>query len=190
MRNLPVFLAVIFLAVTASFSLWNARADQQEPDTTVVKQNEGESVEIRLARAHLKLAKFDLRRIQEENKKIPNVFTAPFVDNLRLHVVIDEAELEQRLKGKDADAHQIWIRGAEAAVKFAEANLESMQAIHQRKPSSDSARRLERAEVVSEIARLNLERTKYLENSESVLTHLQWQIDELQHQVLELRMRL
>ncbi len=33
------------------------------------------------------------------------------------------------------------------------------------------------------------ERIKQLENSESVLTHLQWQIDKLRHQVIELQMR-
>ena len=80
-----------------------------------------ESVEVRLARAHVALAKLNLQRAMDSNKRVPGVYPTEFIEKLKLHIVIDEANLEQCLKGKDADAHQVCIRNAEASVKLAEA---------------------------------------------------------------------
>ena len=142
-----------------------------------------------MARAHVELAKLNLRRALETNKRIPDVFPAEFIEKLRLHLVIDEAQLEQCIKGEDADSHEVCIRSTEASVKIAEANLKRTRAVHQRMPTPVNALKAKRAAVVARIATLNLEKVKHLENSESILTHLQWQIDELRHQVLELQMR-
>jgi hypothetical protein len=189
MRNLPAVLTLVFLVTALSISLWSARADQPKPEKTAPESNDHESVKVRLARAHVELAKLDVRRVLEINQRVPNVFSAEFIEKLRLHVVIDEAHLEQCLKREDADLHEVCIRSAEAAVKIAEADLKRKRATYQRMPTDASALHVERAAVVAKIAKLNLERTQHLEDSESVLTHLQWQIDELQHQVLELQMR-
>lgn len=57
-------------------------------------------------------------------------------------------------------------------------------------PTEASAFDIKRAEVVLNLARLNLERTKRLSDRESIITHMQWQLDELRHQMLELKMKL
>lgn len=124
----------------------------------------------------------------EANERIPNLFSADHIDRLRLHVANDEAFLEQALRGEEADPHQICVRSAEAAVEIAEADLRRVRAANERVPTAVSDLSVERARVAAEIAKLNLERTQHLEESELVLTHLQWQIDELRHQVLELQM--
>ena len=189
MRKLsPILVAAVF-GITLSISVWHAKADQSQPERTVSESNAIDGVEVRLSRAHLELAKLDLQRALETNKRVPNVFSTEFIETLRLHVEIDEAQLEQCLKGEDADPHQVCIRSAEAALKIAETDLKGIRATHQRMPSADSALQVERAAVVAKIAKLNIEKIKQLENSESVLTHLQWQIDDLRHQVLELQMR-
>ena len=189
MRKLSAILMVVFLGTALSISLWPAKADQPKLDKTASESNDNDSVEVRLARAYVELAKLDVQRALDANKQVPNVFSAEHIEKLRLHVVIDEEQLEQCLKGEDADPHQVCIRSAEAAAKIAEADSKGLRAAHKRMPTATSALRVERATLVASIAKLNLERIKRQENSESVLTHLQWQIDELRHQVLELQMR-
>jgi hypothetical protein len=120
---------------------------------------------------------------------VRNLYSDAFVEKLHLHVAIDETELEQSLRGQDEDAHEVCIRGAEASVKIADADVKRARAARKLSPSSDAALDLQRAELVAEIATLNLERAKNLDDSEAALTHLQWQIDELRHQVLELQLR-
>ena len=189
MRHFRAGLAAVLLSTMFAMSLWSAKADQPESDSAAATRVDDESVEVRLARAHLELAKLDLRSALEGNKRIPNLYPAEYVEKLQLHVVIDEAELEQSLKGVEKDSHEVCIRSAEASVKIAEADLNGVRAYYQRIPTNANALAVERAEVVATISKLNLERTKHLEDSESVLIHLQWQIDQLRHQVLELEMR-
>ena len=187
MRNSKVGLTIVLFATVFTVSLWSAKADSPKPEKTASKSNNAESLDVRFARAHLELAKLDLRRAMEANKRIPNLMSAAFFEELRLHAEIDEERLEQCLMGEDADSHQICIRSAEAAVKIAEADLKRKRTRHQRMPSTFSKLHVERAEVSAELAKLNLERAQELDGSEAAWTHLQWQIDELRHQVLELQ---
>ena len=182
-------LAVVFLVTLLAMSLWTARADQPQSKGTEVARGDTESVQVRLARAHVALARLDLRRVLDANERGQGVYSTEYVDKLRLHVAIDEAELQQCLKGEDKDPHQVCIRGAEAAVRIAEADLNGARAVQQRMSSNSNALVAERAEIVERIASLNLERMKQLEDSESALAHLQAQIDQLRHQVLELQLR-
>lgn len=131
----------------------------------------------------------DLRRVEELNKKLPRVLSEGIIDEFRRHVEVDEEQLNQYLKGEKADFHKICVRSAEAAVEVAEADLQRERALHERLRSTSSEMDVERAAAVAELAKLNLERIRSQEPSESVLTHLQWQIEELRNEVLELRLK-
>ena len=148
-----------------------------------------ESIEVQLARAHVKLAKLDLKRAQEVNKQVPGVYSQEFIEKLQLHVAIDEAHLEESLKGEEAEAHQVCIRRAKALLELAQADLNRESAIFDRSPTESHKLNVNRALAVAEIARLNLEQTRHPDSSESIHKHLQSQIDQLRHQVLELQMR-
>lgn len=187
MRRVFSVFTVLVIGMTLLVCLQRTHIALAELDLQKAMQDE--SVEVRLARAHVALAKLDLQRAMESNKRLPGVYPSEFIEKLKLHVVIDEANLEQCLKGKDADAHQVCIRNAEASVKLAEADLKRATGIHRRRPTAGNVLNVKRAEVAAKIAKLNLESTQDLEASESVATHLQWQIDQLRHQVLELQMR-
>jgi multidrug resistance efflux pump len=183
MRNLPVLLIVMFLGVAICISSSDATAGDTEAPKKSSETDDAETLDVRLARAHLKLAELDLQRISEANKVVPNVFPGKMVETLQLHVAHDKARLEESLAGRDADPHQTYIRTAEVAAKFAEAELNRIQKI-----SGVSDLEITRAKVAFEVAQLNLERTKQLSSPGSLLMHMQWQIDQLQHQVFELSM--
>ncbi|MCF7962161.1 MAG: hypothetical protein K9M08_15600 [Pirellula sp.] len=189
MRHLSSALTVVMLGAMLTISWWIAKADQPKSDSAAANPVQNESVDVRLARAHVKLAKMDLRRAQEANERIQNLYSAEYLEMLKLHIAIDEAELEQCLKGEDDDLHKACVRSAEASLTVAEANLRRTRAFYQLMPTTGSDLAAERAGLVAELAKLNLERANGLTNLESVLTHLHWQIDELRHQVLELQMK-
>ena len=190
MRNLSAVIAMLFVATVFSYSLERAKAEKPEPENPSSPPKDDESIEVRLARAHLQLAKLDLHRAMEANKQIPNVLPDTFIETLQLHVVIDEEQLRHCLNGEHHDSDQMCIRRAEARVKIADADMKRTRAVHERMQSTTSKLDLERATAVANIARLNLERTREPEHSESIVTHLQWQIDDLRHQVLELQMEM
>ena len=181
MRQISVFSVVMFLGCCMLPA--KTRADDTNAPKDVTETKGEENLDVRLARAHLKLAELDLQRIADANKAVPSVFPKKMVETLRLHVAHDRARLEASLAGRDADPHQTFIKTAEVGAKFAEAELIRIQNI-----SGVSDLDVARAKAASEIAKLNLERVKQLDSPGALLMHMQFQIDNLQHQVFELSM--
>ena len=177
-------------AFTGAMIALLSTAAAAQPDAKEATAPSEESIEIQLARAHVQLAELDLRRALEVNKRVPNTFPPEVVEVFRLHVTADRAHLEGCLSGKAADPHEALIRRAETALAFAEANLKRTQKINELMPSDANALNVERATVVARIAELHLEDTKQLDSPQSTIAHMQRQIDELRHQVLQIRLRL
>ena len=119
MLRLTPILSLTLTVTAIAASLWCTQSDWSNAEEPASAPSGDESVDVRLARAHAELARLDLRNALETNERIPNLFSADYIERLRLHVVNDEAQLEQTLKGEEADPHQICIRTAEAAVEFA-----------------------------------------------------------------------
>lgn len=175
----------VLVAIGIGFSLWNVHAQEDSSSNT----NHTKDIDVRIAQAHVELAKLDLRRAQEANERIPHLFSEEYLEKLHLHVAIDEAKLAESLKADHHDSHNVCLRSAEASVKLAEADYKAASAIYQDIPSEANSLKAERAEIVMNLARLNLEKMKQLGQTETYLAHLQFQIDQLQHQVLELQMK-
>jgi hypothetical protein len=149
-----------------------------------------ENLEVRYARAHVKLAMLDLKRAEYWNKMIPNMISARTIDFLRKHVEIDLEQLRQSQQEDYADVHQIYMRGAKAAVDLAEADVARKQAASKAAGDAYNTLELDRALAVADVARLNLERTKSQDRSMQTISDLQWQLEELRNQVLELQIQV
>jgi hypothetical protein len=189
MRTLLIMSLVVGL-ILAGLSLSRSLdgADPQDLDSASLAPVSGdqESIQVRCARAQLAIAKLDLLRYTEFDTQTPNMLPAGTIDRLRRHVEIDEEQLAQYLKGDPPDFQKIYLRAAESALKVAQTDEQRKRILHQRVNSIFSQRELERAELVMQLATLNLERMQNRNPEESALTQLQWQIEELRNQMLEL----
>lgn len=150
-----------------------------------------ENFEIQLAKAHVALSKLDLERALAANSREAGVISGEEIDKLKLHVEFDEAYLNQLLEHKTLDTHQAGVsavRGwVEASVKLAETDLKRVSGVNQLAPSPANALNVERAKLVLEIANLNRNYSKVLSAAEANYKVLQWQIDQLRHDVTELQ---
>lgn len=188
MRHSKLAFTIILFATGLLITWRNARADSPNGEKPVSTSDSAESLDIRLARSQLDLAKLDLRRGMEAYKQIPSRKSAALLERLRLHVQIDEERLAQSLLREDGDPHQVCIRSAEAGVRIAKADLKRKLGRHESMPDAFSKLHVERAQVAVEVAVLTLERARAIDSPGATLKHLQWQIDELRHQVLELQL--
>lgn len=157
MRQLNLTLAAL-IAIGAALSFWNVRA-QEDSSSNV---HHAKDVDVRIAQAHVDLAKLDLERAQEANERIPQLFSEEYLEKLHLHVTIDEARLEECLKADHRDSHNVCLRSAEASVKLAEADYKAALAFYKDIPSKANSLKAERAEIVMNLSRLNLEKMKQL----------------------------
>lgn len=183
-------LTVALLGAVAGFvgmvGVSRSLADEPTQDLTE-RSSDLESIDVRYARAHLELAKVDLRRAHAIAAEFPTVDFARELENLKRHVDVDEEQLTQAKRFPDGNLHQIHIRGAEVAVELAESDLQRKRKAHEILPTHWSAIDVERAAAVAKVAKLNLERTRDQEASLSSLRYLQWQIEKLRNDLLELQ---
>ncbi len=177
---------ILVFGLTSALSLQRSPLSEAPLDKQPATQEE--TVEIQLARAHVSLAKLNLRQAMNANKDM-NVYSPVFIEKLKLHVMIDEAQLQQSLKGHQADAHQVCVQEAKASVQLAETDLKRWSGIRSRRPTATNSINVERAETVLRIAKLNLKKTQNLDGAAAITTHLQSQIDQLRHKILEMEMR-
>ena len=175
---------------TGEVSTKVAGAQGDVADTNDVEPNGPESVAVRYARAHLELAKLDLRRALEWNNRIPNLFSDRELDSLRKHVEIDREQLKQSQRGYDSSVYQVVLRTAETTVDSCQTEVSRRQEIYQASPNRFNAMELDHAIARLKVARLNLERTTSQKESISTIAFLQWQIDELRNQLMEVQLRL
>jgi hypothetical protein len=165
-------------------------ADPPITNTTSSEPAAVESLDVRYARSHLELAELDLRRALEWNKRMPGLFSDRTIAYLRKHVEIDGEQLSQSIAQQNPDVHEIYIRGAEAAVELADADVQRRQVIYKSFPDNFHALELDRAIAVAKVAKLCLERTVAKKSSTDTLSQLQWQVDELRNQLLEIQIKM
>lgn len=165
--------------------------DEEDVAGTNDKETDAqESIAVRYARAHLELAKLDLRRALEWNDRIPNLFTERELDSLRKHVEIDREQLKQSQRGYETSVYQVMLRTAETTVDSCLTEVSRRQEIYQASQNRFNAMELDHAIARLKVAKLNLARTMSQKESISTIAFLQWQIDELRNQLMEVQLRL
>ncbi len=178
--------AIVFLV--SLFSL--ASAEQPTPAQVEDQSTEQESLDVRYARALLKLAKLDLNRFLAAQRRFPNLLPIEAGADLERHVAINEEQLKQAIKGSDGDTHQIYIRSALNAVENAEKDLKRKREVYKQFPTKTQAFAVQRAEAALELAELRLEITRTKQAEGYSMMYLQWQIEMLRNQVLELQLQV
>jgi hypothetical protein len=186
--QLALFVVISIVSTTQIRSLPVVHADQSENEKTPSEKHATESIDIRYARAHLRLAKLDLRRAVENNQRVPGMLSGTMIEKLRQSVVIAEEQLKQAMKGSKAQLHEIHLRSAETATTIAYANFQRIRSLHEKLPQSFLDIDVERARA--EVANLNLERARDPKNSKYGLPHLQWQVEELRVQLLDVQIKV
>lgn len=189
---------LVVMGVSLSLSALADEPNAKSPDNQAIAANptkpessgEVEAIEVRYARAHLEMAELDVERALAWNQRIPNLFNDRELDNLRKHVVVNQEQLKQSLRGYDSSVYQVVLRTAEATLKACESEVARRKSRYQEMPNRFNALELDHAQVQLKVAKLNLQRTRLQKDSVSTIAFLQWQIDELRNQLMETQLRI
>jgi hypothetical protein len=144
------------------------------------------SIEVRYARAQLKLAEANLQRAEQRNRRVarsvPNNVVAEYQDDLKLA----ETRLEQATAGQSAGQFPVWLRQAEAEERWAQTTWQDANAVNARAPGTVHPLDVERFRLRAEIAQLQLERGQSLVDA-PFEAQLQWKLDLLDNQLQRLK---
>lgn len=164
--------AVLLVIYSAHF--YQSRSAAQAPKNEAAAADK-EPIEVRYARARLKLAELNLQKAQELNKKMGGTLIGGTVSLFSDDVDFARYQL-QLAQHPEANALRASIARAEMDLRLAEGRMKKTVETNQRAPEVVSNADVDRAKVRVEVARLRVERGKSLENA-SADVKLQWQID-------------
>jgi len=159
---------------------------QTGTDGTTDKKGNGESLDVRYAEAYAQLAQLQLQQALDANEKMRATFSKVLIERLRQHARI-AGQLLERTRNPDASSQpDLNISSAEAELKLAEVKLQTSLALTRRVPGFEPKADLEQLRAKVEVARLRLEKARQLSGKLSLEENLQWQVNQLRDDLLEL----
>jgi hypothetical protein len=149
-------------------------------------QASSESVDLRYARAQVRLAEANLNRVEESNKRLPRTVPSSVVAEYQLDLQVANTRLEQATRGRSAGEFRVWLQRAEAERSTAETAWKNAADVNRRAPGTFTPLDVERFRLRAEVAKLQLERGQSLIDSDRE-AQLQWIIDLLDNQLQRLK---
>lgn len=186
-----VLLAVVMLGVqSTSADDAVTPAVEQGKVADAEEGNDVGDLQLRYAMARLKLAELDLQRAVTLNKPTPNAIGALEITRLTNHVRLMQRQVEIAQGKPQSSAREVGLAAAELACETAQADLDAARAANRRAEGSVKKVNLQRLETKLEIAQIRLELYKTPDFVPSPIDEMQWHIDQLTEQLIDLRHRL
>lgn len=146
-----------------------------------------DDLQVRYAMARLKLAELDLERAVRANRATNGTIGDRELDRLRSHIRVMEKRLEIARARPRTASRQVIVAAAEAACEDARGDLDSAARSNERTPGSVSDLNLERLRAKLDLAEIRLELCRNPDYELSLLDEMQWNIDQLTDEVIDLR---
>jgi len=146
-----------------------------------------QKLNIRYARASLRLARINLDQAIDSNRRIPRSVASTEVERLQELVKLSEDRLRQEMKAGESDQANMRIRTAAANADVATAELRKAESANRNLPGAVSDRDLERLRVTAELAQIALARERAAGDPKSSMAEIQLQLQQLRNEVDELR---
>jgi hypothetical protein len=145
-----------------------------------------ESVDVRYARAQLKLAEANLNRVEQSNKQVERAVPSSIVAEYQRDVEVAKTRLAGATADHSPGEFQVWLERADAERRAAETTWKSATSANASVPATFSPLDIKRYRLRAEVAKLQLERGQKLANS-SRESQLQWELEVLDNQVQRLK---
>jgi hypothetical protein len=165
---------------------------QKKPDSNqfgaTSADDEIRMLDIRYARAYLKLMEATLGKYEEINRRIGKTIRPAVIEGLQ-ESVREAQERIQLGENDDASDAKIYVSSAEADLRSAEESLRNAQIANSTNPGTVHAGEVLRRVAQVELAKVRIERARHLA-SESSLSNVRYELQLLREDVQELQLRV
>lgn len=146
--------------------------------------------QVRYAEARLRLAELDLERASAVNERAHDAIGERELGRLRTHVATLQRHVAIAREHPRTAARQASIAAAEAACADARGDLEAAERVNDRTAGSVSEINVRRLRARVELADARLELCRNPDYELSLLAELEWNIEQLTADVIDLRHRV
>lgn len=181
-----LFWLTIFILIFYGTSCLTAQSEQ-EPVTGREETNHL----IRAADARLRLAQADLEIVLYGNRRAAGVVSGLEIKRLEANIEVAQKQLKLTRQFSHGSAYPNQLVAAQATAELAQHDYQSSLKVNERHPGTIRKTVLNRLKIKAELANIRMELWKdpgaYMP---SMMYEMQWQIDRLTEQVIELSQRL
>jgi hypothetical protein len=146
--------------------------------------------QVRYAMARLKLAELDLQRAVALNQPLANAIGGLEITRLTNHVRLMQRQVEIAQGKPQSTARDVGLAAAELAYETAVADLDAARAANSRTPGAIKEINIKRLEAKRKIAEIRVELYRNPSYVPSQIDEMQWHIDQLTEQLIDLRHRV
>jgi hypothetical protein len=147
-------------------------------------------LQVRYAAGRLRVAELDLARALAANEAVRDAIGDREVQRLRNHVSMLRRQVDIAREHPRTAARQTAIAAAEAACTDARADLEAAERANDRAPGTVSGINIERLRAKVDVADIRLELCRSPDYELSLIAELEWNVEQLTAEVIDLRHRL
>ncbi|QEG35793.1 hypothetical protein [Bythopirellula goksoeyrii] len=178
-------LLTTIVMATMVFMSTNTQGQGTESQEAIINAY-SENVQVRYARAILRLTEVELQIALTGNEKIANLYSARTVERLRNSVAYAQEMLRYETDRGANDSHKLHLQEVMGALALAESDLAAAVAANEQTPGSVNDLEIMRLRAATEVARLALEKARDPDVTESPMDHLQWQLDRMRFELTRL----
>lgn len=144
------------------------------------------SIDVRYARAQVALARANLERVKQMNRRVAGTVSASVIDEFKRDLEKAAAQLKIAEAPAAEDAFTVWLARAESNWQDADAVWQDAVAANRRFPDTYAALDVERFRLRAEVTLLQLERGKALAAGPRE-AQLAWQLEMLASEIQKLK---
>jgi hypothetical protein len=167
-------------------SLARQETEPGKPESPAASGQDRE-LNVRYAQAYLRLMQARLAELDERNRRSPNTIR-PVAIQLAQQNVEKARERLKAAEGDEVNDFRVHVRQAETELRLTEENLRQAEAVNKRLPNTVTAGEIARLAAHRDLARLRVEKARHLA-SESELSHIRFELDQLREDIQELQLR-
>ncbi len=146
-----------------------------------------EDIAIQYARANLKLARVRLARFENVNHKAPGSIPQMVLERMRANISVAQEQLDHAIRPDDEKPMRAYVRYAEEKARVANLAWKNALELRKRPSAKITELDLEKYRLEAKVAELRLQMWQDRAYLPTLLDQMQWQIDRLSEELLELR---
>ena len=158
----------------------------------VASQEEKPSMKLleQYARAQMRLAEVDLRRVEEYNARTPHTFPAIYVEELYSNLEAAREQVKFVQANGEQDLVQLQLRGLATSARMAQNDLNQAKDVNRTMPGAIRQIDLDQVSAAADVATLRLKLAEEPGKSRSSIDLMQWHVERLTSEVQALQRRV
>ena len=171
----------VLYATTWPFATRFASSQEEKPKVGLLEQ---------YARAQMRLAEIDLRRVEEYNARVPHTFPTLYVEELRSNLEAAREQVKFVQTSGEQDLFQLQLRSLATSARMAQNDFNQANEVNKTMPGAIRQVDLDQLSATADVATLRLKLAEESGKSGSPIDLIHWHVERLSSEVLALQRRV